>query len=228
MPFRSVSSVIGLQTTTTCPAPAGIVSGDLLVAIACTDGFNAAASTGWDAPNLVVQNITFDNQNLQLLTKTATGAEPGSYVFTNVSVGCIAILCFSGYTGGAVVEGTPGVDNTGNTTPISAAANGITVPAGSYDLLYVGGLDQNTDEAWAFSPPAGMTSRVVANEAGEYSAFAAATIDGAAAGATGTKTGTFSGGAGQAGWAAVLISFPATGGGPPPAGILRQMMQYQG
>lgn len=215
MPYRSRSAVIPLDTGGVVAKPAGVVSGDLLVCLISSDGFNAAAISGWDTPNLTVQNITFDNQNLQIIVKTAGGAEPSDYTITNVSLGCACIMAFSGYSG-TIVEGTPGVDNAGSGDPISAVAPSITIPSGSYDLLYFAALDQNTDEAWAFTPPSGMTARVTASEAGQYSGFGAATIDGVATGATGTKTGTFTGGSGQAGNAAVLIGIPATGGGGGP------------
>jgi hypothetical protein len=219
-------------TTGVGDKPAGTVSGDLLLASFSTDGFNSIGSVGppaWDTPNLVVQNITYDNQNLQAVTRTAGGAEPSTYAFTGVGIGCGIIGRVPLYTGGAIVEGTPGVSNAGNTSPISATAPAITVPGTNHDLWLIVALDQDTDEPWTpNAASSGMTLRATANIAGQYSCLAIFSIDSAPAGTTGTKTVTFSGGVGAAGWAAVLLAIPCTASGGGVTSILRQMMQYQG
>lgn len=211
--LRGFSSAVGISATGgVCSKPAGVVAGDRLYALVNSDGFNAASSTGWNSPNDATINIFFDNQSLQVLSKTAGGSEPADYTFTNVSLGSIVIVALYGRAAGNTV-GTDASSDAGNTDPITATANGITLVAGD-DVLWVGGLDQNTDEAWASSAPAGFTTLVQAAPAGEYSAMCVGVLLNASAGATGTKSGTFTGGSGQAGWGAVMIATPSDGSGP--------------
>lgn len=204
-------------TTGVGDKPAGTVLGDLLLACFSTDGFNGIASTGppaWDTPSLVVQNITYDNQNLQAVTRTAGGSEPSTYTFTGVGIGCGIIGRVPLYTGGAIVGGTPGVSNTGNSGTISVTAPAITIPGTNHDLWLIVALDQDTDEAWTpNAASSGLTLRTTANIAGQYSCLAIFSLDSAPTGTTGTKTVTFSGGAGAAGWAAVLLAIPCTASG---------------
>lgn len=218
--FESASTfngVAGSATTVTVPAPAGIVEGDLLLALIINTGVTGSWTqpSGWVELEDRQRLQDTDGPSITYAFKIATASEPGEYpwVFTAFAPGRKGlILRFSG---------SPGVDVDGNVNGALAGTvlcpDVVTTVADALVLRLSAG--QSTGDVGTLSPPAGHTER--AEVSGFNTAISAHTEDTvqAAAGATGTesivKTG-FTGTQKDIGITVVLApAAPPPGAGPP-------------
>jgi hypothetical protein len=175
-------------------APSGIASGDILVAAVIGAGGTTLASlAGWTQQASVTSSGFY---SLTILTKVATGAEPGSYTFTGPPlIDAVTIARYSGGNASTVISGTP-------TTAASLTTGAITVAAGAM-LIHV-----LVTSGAAISPDAAMTER--SEVAGSYTATSFSDQLIAGAGSTGTRTGTTAGSSLFSGM--IALDPPSTGG----------------
>ncbi len=99
--FRSSSSALESGGTATVTKPAGVASGDLLVAFAAvsdeTAGNNADTPSGWSL--VTSESEWWGNLQLAVFAKVAGGSEPASYSFTGFDAfdaGAVVLLAYSG------------------------------------------------------------------------------------------------------------------------------------
>lgn len=187
MAFRSASSAIATGTIT---KPAGVVAGDKLIAILSVDGTGGAFSSS-DGFTQLADNVLFtpDGQHVAVWWRDAGGSEPATYTFA--SAAAVVMGAWSGRASGAPTVSTLADSGSANSSPISAAANGITASAGD-DLAFAVGLDiTGISDAWALSGPSGYTLAAEASGSpGVWVHAAMSYRDNVSAGATGTQTGT--------------------------------------
>lgn len=203
--FVTASSAVGSaqQSSLIITAPASIVSGNLLIAFLLIHHTNGSAtspdwtSTGWTeqskSPTGGVGYICF-------MTKTATGAEPGSYTFTTTDFDYMAggILQYSG-ANTSVAPSSSYV-----TTSSSQSVNAPSVTPGHGGMLLVCAFN-NAQIAVFSSGPAGMTQRIqqrAAGGTGEITVYENTTTSGTP---TGVQTATYGAPAGANQGASVLI-----------------------
>jgi hypothetical protein len=152
--------------TVVVPAPAGIVAGNLLVAL-CYSAANSTTSwagpSGWTAK---AENVNSTAGTSAVFTHTASGSEPGAYTFTAAgnAWGCAAILQISGL---ADIAATAIAFNTDSTNPTACTAPSQT-PAAIGDLLLAAFCSYSGRN---FTTPAGMTAGPSAANAGVESIF---------------------------------------------------------
>jgi hypothetical protein len=177
-----------------------------------TSGVGFTWPTGFT--QLAKNNLTLDGETVGWAWKRATGSEGTTFTLTldatrNYSA---AVVTFDGrHATDPPVAGTVTLNNSGNTSPVSATAPAVTAVSGD-DLVYLCGLDTDgSNRNPAFAMPAGMTER--ADVTFGFSALGVATQDNVSAGSTGTKTATVTLSAGSTAWAAGLVRIPAAAGG---------------
>ena len=222
MAYRSSSanSAESSATALTTTVPAGAATDD--IAIVCASYDDPSVTFTWDAgfTELYDQTMTADGHRFGCAWKRLTGADSGNYTATiNSAPGArgwvVQAALFSGrHTTNPPVGSTIAVNNSGNSSPISVAANGVTAVAGD-DLCWIGGLDVTSAGVGnGCAAPTSFTERQDTEGGGGalWSNMSIATWDNVSAGATGTITGTYSLSSGTAGWVAVLIRIPAAGG----------------
>ncbi len=191
----------------TLTKPAGVTQNDVMLAAIMTDAGVAATppAGGWT-------EILFDEvatlQRSTLFWKSASNAEPASYIWTTVAPGNLYAGLISTYVGvdGAPVDGTP-AGSTGTTTAWTAPSVTTTV-ANDWSLVVASSANTNTS-----TTPTGYTTRVssVCCQS-PYYLFDTAL---GAAGATGTVGGTWSTALGWTGQQATIQpiqSMQAVGG----------------
>jgi Bacterial Ig-like domain len=151
--FRAASSANNATATSlVIPAPGGLVSGDVLLAVVSARGApTITAPAGW---TLVRLDINATTMRQAVFVRTAGGAEPGSYTFTLSSAQSAAggIVAYSG------VDGSSPIDAHGG--QINAASTSITAPSittGGPDRMLVGFF--GTAALTTITPPAGLTER---------------------------------------------------------------------
>ncbi len=210
------SGIGGSGTTVTLTKPAGVVSGDVL--IAAMNNIGAARSvtstpTGW---TLIKEELvtTAPAVGLWVFKKVAGGSEPASYGFTfnydfNGSAGIVA------YSGGDDVSIVGNVTTTaGGSSPYSVVAPSVTTPDNDSLLVWVGTLNVPTPTAAAtFTPPTGYTERFEQSTSYNNAALSMADKAQAVAGASGSATGSAantSGGTSNA--LGLLVAIAPTGG----------------
>src|SRR5579859_1093976 len=133
--FRAASSVYGNNTT--CNAPAGIQSGDMLVAMVYDE--IGSGATGWAPPTgWTLRDSIFDTSGTSwqhIYTKTAGASEPASYTWT-VPAGswtAIYIVAFTPDVGSALAVDAHGqLANAGST----ASPNVTTTVNGDAILIF--------------------------------------------------------------------------------------------
>jgi hypothetical protein len=154
--FRSSNSGKGtIQTNLTSNAPAGVSSGDVLVAFLFVNDNTVTITppAGWtqrsaDSAGSTAYGLSF--------TKVAGGGEPGSYTWTssaNVNY-ALAIGCYTGVSNDNPVDTFGDTPNVGPTTSISTPS---TTPASGGNWLVCGyGVNANFV---AFTPDGHQTER---------------------------------------------------------------------
>jgi hypothetical protein len=162
-----------------------------------------------------------DGQLLAVIENTISGTPPASYTLTYLDgpgYGQAQIHAWSGRSG-TTVYGADSSDTGADTSPVDAVAAGVTAAAGD-DICVIAITDQSEDGTWTVTQPSGMTLRESTVALGEYTTIAVSTQDAVSAGATGTKTTTFTqSGVDMQGWATYVIAMPTAGGGPTPTTI---------
>lgn len=212
MAFRTAATTKSTNSTATfvANAPSGVTSGDVMLMVCTGDSSTLSyTSTGWTVVT-TIQIASPDGQGTTILTKIA-GLEPATYNITpSDSTRPIVVIigCWSGRNTVAAFVRTDTSNTSGNSTPISINASGVTALVGD-DIAWIATLDMTALDNWSFTPPTGYT------EAGDdFTDFTAATMaykDNVSAGATGTIIGTATRNSGTltAGWMASVISIAA-------------------
>jgi RHS repeat-associated protein len=181
------STGAGAATSVVVNKPAGVVSGDALIAgvtVAGGSGVTVTPPAGWTSIATATNSTTIRTVAFR---KVAGGSEPASYTFT-LSVSKKAAASISAYTG--VDPATP-VDVSAtatNATSTSQVAASVTTTTGGYrQLVEIYGAAAAT----TFTPPGGQTERadVATSGTGSVTLEAADKALGAS-GATGTSTAT--------------------------------------
>jgi hypothetical protein len=151
--FRAASSANNpTATSLVIPAPSGVVSGDVLLAVvSARGGPTITPPAGW---TLVRQDINASTMRQAIFVHTAGGSEPGSYTFTLSSAQSASggIVAYSG------VDGANPIDAHGG--QINATSPSISAPSISTtgtDRMLVGFF--GTAALTTISPPGGMTER---------------------------------------------------------------------
>ena len=192
-----------------------VASGDRAWAVYSQDvnGQTITPPTGWT--QRVDLDLTGpDQETILVFTKDAvcTGSETSATWTTSATYeGQIIIVVESGRdsaTSPLSATGTPTKSTASNASPISTSAGGVTALA-SDDLRYVVGLDPTSGTAgtYALSSVTAGFSKIVEDSCA-WNSVAIWGKDAVSAGATGTVSGTATGGA-SAGYAAVLLAFKA-------------------
>jgi hypothetical protein len=203
--MSAVVATVGTPTesftaTCSCPPPASIANGDLLIGI--VDGLYQDSTTGVVLSGWT-EKLTFAGADtrISILYKYASG-ESGNYDF--VMSGALYTNGVVLRITGAVTSGDPfdviGSGSSGSST--SAAAASVTTTQADTLLLYVAGWVNGS--ASVSSGPSGMTSQATQTILAVYSEAIAS------AGATGTRTATLSS---SETWAAVIGAIKSAGGG---------------
>lgn len=168
--------------------PVGVQSGDFMIAFIWGTGFSSVTSTGW----VQVFISTGADADLAVFTKKATGSEPSSYTLSSTENNRIGII--AAYRGGVGAVNVQAASTNESSSSISTATS-IT-PTLPGILLTTLAIRDATRTITV--PPPGMTLRAQSSIA-----FIQATVYELApspAGATGSKTLTWSGAGITAGW----------------------------
>jgi hypothetical protein len=168
---------------------------------------------------LATQARTGDGQQSAVAWKRLTGADSGTYTvsWTGSNEAMIQAFAFSGRhaTDPPTISTTAG-NNTGNTSPVSIAANGVTNLAGD-DNLWISAPDIWVGGAWSHTAPTGYTKQE--DTTADFDCLCGATKENVSAGATGTVTGTLTLSGKQASWSAWLVRLPVASGGGGSRGV---------
>lgn len=109
--------------------------GDLLVAVIMNraSGGTLTPPSGWTLYGSYLSSISFSgtSQDLQVFTKTATGSEPASYTWTQVSSSRICGL-IAAVEGGATIEGVTESYGNGTAAQIQTVANRLNLTAATW------------------------------------------------------------------------------------------------
>lgn len=215
MAYRSSSAGSSGGSPVSTSVPAGAAIDDIAILTINADNANAATYT-WPSgfTEIAASAITHDLHGQAAAWKRLTAADSGTYD-VSLSAGNNALLIaalFSGRHASDPPVLTEAINNSGNSSPISVNATGVTAIDGD-DLVWIGGLDTLGSVGNGCAPPSGYTERQDAGGGADVSNISLATLDDVAAGATGTVTGTYSLTSSTAGWAAYLIRIPVAGGG---------------
>lgn len=222
MAYKASSNNAASSNAPSVPVPAGAAAGDIAVIVLASDdtGWNLSQAGGrWPTGFNVVMDadVTTDGESIGAAWKRLAGADSGSYSFGTMASGnewAAACALWDGRSASDdPVASTVASSSAGNTSPVTATANGVTAVAGD-DLAYIVGHDvAGTALAYNGSTaPTNFTSRqdVELSPFGWASVFIASR-DNVTAGATGSIAGTFALSADTAGWAAVVLRIPVAG-----------------
>lgn len=197
--LRAVSSNANDVTggTLVCNKPSGVVSGDLLVAIVGRDQDAAATtnftSSGWTLDTFFSGTSTY--ATLAVLWKVAGGSEPATYTFTSTSYSggpsqfVIHIVALTGASTASPIA-VSAVKTDAGSANANIVAPTITIPAGLSDPAW---LFTAHTALWfgsaSWTPPSGMTERI---DDGDVWMHVETNTESRTAGATGTRTASFS------------------------------------
>lgn len=186
MSYRTTTSAVADGATTVSLPSTGVLSGDRLFAFIAFRGAAITPPSGWTqlGAELLIYNNTGTplNARARVYERTAGGSETATYDFVignaNDHVGIMVAL--KDVTGTAVVST---LTNTTDSATIAAAS--VTAAAISDLICFVAQTSQTT-----FTAPGTMTERADVTTGGgsDATAATAATQEGIAAGATGTRT----------------------------------------
>jgi len=230
MAFRSISTNEGASAASdpmslTVSVPSGVQDGDIILVVATLDRVVATAVNAVPSgfTQLYFETVTRDGQFVWVGWKRAS-SESGTYTLqldnaiSQENEYLMQAAAFSGRiaSGSPIGASSSAVENTGQSSPVSINATGVTAAAGD-DLVWISAPDVVSGGIGnGHSPPSGYTER---SDAEGYTArtlwcnLSIATLDNASAGATGTVTGTFSLTSGDSAWCAFLIALTAAAGG---------------
>lgn len=188
--LRSKSSTSisgGGPTTITVTKPAGVASGDVLIAgLSFETGSSdtITAPTGW---TLVRRVNNTNSEGLAVYRKVAGGSEPASYAWTFASSRSLSagILAFTGVDNTTPIDVENGQTTASNTTHATPT---ITTTQANDLLVAFFAIPQSA----TWTPPTGMTEQVDVPETNRGNSLEIDTVAQASAGATGTKTATAS------------------------------------
>lgn len=214
--LRNVPTMGGNLSGGTVTLPAGKVSGDFLMVPFGTDsGAVAWGGSGWSGNTRTHINSP-DGGDLQDFYKFAGSSEANvTYTFpSNFGTSWVA-LAYDNVNPSTPFDVAYGeaTDQNANTGTVTVTTPSITTVTPNTKLLWVVSTDQVNVGTATFTPPTGFVQR--GNFDAEYSQVFVADMNQAAAGATGSKSGsfTFTGGGGS-GWIARLYALrPVTSGG---------------
>ena len=202
--FRSSSSAAASGKSVAVPKPAGVLSGDVMVAIVgVRSNATITAPAGWTLAQLTSNGTTIRQATYW---KVATGSEPASYTFTfNASrASSGAIAAYSG------VNTTNPVDVFSGGTATSTSISAPSVTTGFNKDMIIGGFAIANSSA--ISPPAGMTERTELASGSSIKVEVAEAVL-ASAGATGVRTATAASSGANVGQLLALRAAPGGGGG---------------
>jgi hypothetical protein len=216
MAFRSVSAVVGGNSGTpiTPASPPGVREYDhVLLFVAIDTGAGSVITIPPEFKLIAIATqVTPDGQTGLIAWKIASAAEPATYSVNSSGGDPTAFsMAFSGRSSRNQPTWSVLLNTSGNASPVSVGATGITALAGD-DLVWAAFMDQSAASiGTSFAPPAGYTERVDSVNQGTtaFNSQSAATLDNASAGATGTVTGTFTMSSGTAGFGVFLLRLPA-------------------
>ena len=202
--FRSSATASGSGTSLAVPKPAGVVSGDVMVAIvAVRSNPTITVPAGWTLAQLTSNGTTIRQATYW---KVATGSEPASTTFTynqsRASSG--AINAYSGVNTANPVDLFSG----GTATSTSISAPSITT--GFNKDMIIGGF--SIANSSAIAPPAGMTERSELASGSNIKLEVAESVL-TSAGATGVRTATAGSSGANVGQLLALRAAPGGGGG---------------
>jgi hypothetical protein len=216
MAYRS-SATTGTDNTNSlvATAPAGIVSGDILIAGLTQDdtGSTIGAPSGWTVVS--TQNVTNgDTSTFAWAWKLAGGSEPGTYTFTGTAGANMAavIAAYSGRNSSPIETSTTNNPNSASppSSPVTVTGTGFTT-ANIDDIVWIGGLDTNGgDGSW--TAPSGMTLRTEVSGAGNFTAMGLCDATQGSAGVVANQSGTWTLSAASGNYVAFLIALKPPGG----------------
>ena len=209
--LRASSTGTSANSPTSINKPAGVVSGDIMIAnIANDNNGGAATSAGWT----LISTTSPSGGGITLLYKIAGGAEPASYSFaTSGNPIAGAIVAFSGVDNATPFDVANGNWSTGSGTTATAASK-TTVTTNDAIVMFgatAGSGNNNNWTGWTTTSPGALTELYDIGTGGAASVGAAWALK-ATAGATGSGTASTS-----AGWGAILIALKSGGPATPSA-----------
>ncbi len=183
------TTTIAAANTISVPTPAGVTSGELLIAYVADAGTvpTVPDQAGWTAIRTDYSHNDWITQALWY--RWAGAGEPASYTFTksNPKADMFAsMLRISGANATTPIDASAGDSQGGPASTTIVAPSVTTAAAGTLLLTFASTTDMNT-----YTPAAGMTEHVDAND-GKWVSAQVASQHIAAAGATGTRTITIS------------------------------------
>ena len=191
--FRAATSGSGgTSTNVVLNRPAGVVEGDLLVAVLGSDrdGTLAAmtAPAGWTERGAHTQTSC---GFVKVWTKIAGASEPTSYTFPDsTSADAVGgMLAFHSYDPAAPLAVAPVFASSATAATAHPAPSVTGVDGGMLVTAHFGGANANATRS--YTPPSGMTERVDVGPS-SWTVLGVNTQSLTAAGATGTKTATCS------------------------------------
>jgi hypothetical protein len=211
--LRGVSNASSETTTLTVPLVTGTVAGDLILIFAVGDNVEASAQAGFTSVG-----ANTGAAGSRAFVRTADGTEPSSFALTINAAGSVACAISAVYAGPASLD--PAVIPTPYTT--ATPSTSLPVPAvtltGSSDWLAWFGCGLLTAGASGLTvtAPSGFTSRetvaLFSSGVAEIAMTFADIESAQSSGSTGTRTGTCSYAAKQAGWmVGISPTAPAAG-----------------
>jgi hypothetical protein len=188
--FRSSSTASNLRATTLeIGSPAGVVAGDVMIAVVDVRGTPAITPpAGW---SLIRVDDVPTTMRQAVYVRVAGASEPATHTwtFSKIQSAVGAILAYSGVDGDQPVDAHGGAAHDVATSQVSAPS--ITTTGSDAMVLGFFGITQKR----TFTPPAGMTERSDVMFAGTDYPISSATADvlQVAPGATGDKVAVASG-----------------------------------
>lgn len=215
--FGAAGAGSGGGTTTTCniPVPTGVVTGSIVLAFLYVETTQAVtpptgAGTWAEAPDSPVVVTGAHAHDMHIYWKRATGADSGNYAFV-IAAGLAWRMGVALRFAGCVDSGNPfDVTNSAiKTTTTTGATPAVSDTTTGPDRLWVWAASFYASDATC-TQPSTYTERA---EVSAGVALDVATADQAAAGASGSLTGTFSANGATGAWLGALlpVAIPATG-----------------
>ncbi|MFN8037136.1 MAG: PA14 domain-containing protein [Acidimicrobiia bacterium] len=202
-----ISTAAPSGTTFTLNLPAGIVTGDLLLASVTTSTSTVTTPTGW-----TLVTSTSGTTKQYVFSKKATGTEGTSIPITISSSGEQTIGTAIRVQG---ADPTAPVDASNTATGTSTTpATSLTTTTANELLVGFEGAALPTAAALSATPPSGFTETLDGQTSGQLRQASVATAPQATAGPTGTETFTLSA---SKPWSAILVAIkpaPAAGSYP--------------
>jgi hypothetical protein len=219
MAYRSSSQYQADSTgSAVVPAPAGIVSGDYLIAVIANlgSGTDSLACAGWtfDTPHVISNGASA--LRVTMASKVAGGSEPGSYTFTSTfATGIAAVMgCYSGRTALDVQNFANPNLATPPASPVSATVTGITTSSLD-DVIYVGVVQSAVGGGISpWTAPSGMALRQQNTGNWGFRSMVLADLSQGSAGPTGNLTGIWSNSGSSGNYVAYAIGLSATVAAP--------------